>query len=326
MTMQIFIEKVIKKLNYHHLLNWLSDTTYLKLMYWASMHKRLNLKEPKTFNEKLQWLKLNNRNSEYTRMVDKYEAKKYVADRIGEQYIIPTLGVWNQFEEINFDALPNQFVLKCTHDSGGLVICRDKKELDLNLTKEKIERSMSVNYYYNGREWPYKNVKHRILAEEYMENGKEGLHDYKIWCFNGEPEYIQYITGRIGKVTYEKFYDKNWAAQSFSYHNPILKNDVECPKELGKMLDLARKLAKDCPFLRVDFYVLNGGEIKFGELTFYPMSGFEKWHPEEMGNKLGKMLTIAQTKRVGGGSKWIRKCLLRKNFLQSMFWPSLLVA
>ena len=303
MTVQVFIEKVIKKLNYHHLLDWLPDAIYLKMMYWASMHKSLNLKEPKTFNEKLQWLKLYNRNHEYTKMVDKYEAKKYVSARIGEQYVVPTLGVWNRFEQIDFDMLPNQFVLKCTHDSGGLVICRDKEDLDLNIAKEKLRKSLFTNYYYNGREWPYKDVSHRILAEEYLENGEEGLHDYKIWCFNGEPQYIQYITGRIGKVTYEKFYDKNWTPQSFTYHNPILKSDVECPEQLGKMLDLARKLAKDSPFLRVDFYVLNNSEIKFGELTFYPMSGFEKWHPEEMGNKLGEMLSISQTEESRGGGK-----------------------
>jgi len=149
-------------------LNFLSDKMYLKLIYRAKLGKKLDLKNPKTFNEKLQWLKLYNRKPEYTKMVDKYEVKKYVADLIGEEYVIPTLGVWEKFDDIDFDSLPNQFVLKCTHDSGGLVICKDKSKLDIASAKSKIENSLKRNYYKYGREWPYKNVKPRIIAEKFM--------------------------------------------------------------------------------------------------------------------------------------------------------------
>ena len=168
MRKQTFAERVVMKLRYHHLLDWMPDEQYLKLMYWAILHRKLDLKNPKTFNEKLQWLKLHDRKTEYTVMVDKYEAKRYVAERIGEQYIIPTLGIWEHFDEINFESLPNQFVLKCTHDSGGLVVCKDKSKLNKSTAREKIERSLKCNYYLSSREWPYKNVPPRIIAEKYM--------------------------------------------------------------------------------------------------------------------------------------------------------------
>ena len=169
----------------HKLLNCLPDSAYLKLVYRQSVGKKLNLKNPQTFNEKLQWLKLYDRRPEYTRMVDKYEAKRYVAERIGEEYIIPTFGVWDRFDDIDFERLPNQFVLKCTHDSGGLVVCRDKSRLDFQVARKKIEKSLKTNYYLHSREWPYKNVKPRIIAEQYMEDeSTEGLlvlMDYKFY-------------------------------------------------------------------------------------------------------------------------------------------------
>ena len=149
-----FTSKAIKKLKYEHLLDWLPDAQYLRLLFWANMHKRLDLDNPKTFNEKIQWLKIYDRKSQYTQMVDKYEAKQFVEERIGKKYIIPTLGVWDSFDDIDFDALPDQFVLKCTHDSGGLVICRDKGSLNRDKAKEKIEASLRTNYYLSGREWP----------------------------------------------------------------------------------------------------------------------------------------------------------------------------
>ena len=159
----------------HGFLKWMPDKPYLKLMFWANMGKRLNLRNPKTFSEKLQWLKLYNRKPEHPGMVDKYEAKKYVAERIGEEYIIPTFGVWEHFEDIDFDSLPDQFVLKCTHDCGGLVICKDKSKLDKEAAKSKINRCLNRNYYYSGREWPYKELQPRIIAEEYMEDEATGL-------------------------------------------------------------------------------------------------------------------------------------------------------
>ena len=161
-------------------LKFIPDESYLKLLYFIRMKKILNLKNPKTFNEKLQWLKLNDRKSQYSLMVDKYEAKKYVQSSIGEQYIIPTYGVWNSFNEIDFNSLPNKFVLKCTHDSGGVVICQDKELLNIELAKQKINKSLKCNFYYVGREWPYKNVKPRIIAEKYLEDkSTSDLKDYK---------------------------------------------------------------------------------------------------------------------------------------------------
>lgn len=284
--------KIFSFFNNHNLMTWVPDKLHLKLLYRATMKKKLNISDPELFTEKMQWLKLNDRKDIYTTMVDKYMAKKYVADIIGEEYIIPTIGVWDSFDEIDFDALPNQFVLKCTHDSGGLVICTDKSKLNKEKAKIKINKSLKRDYYKHAREWPYKNVKRRIIAEEYLENNEEGLHDYKIWCFNGKPVYIQYITGRTGNGTYEGFYDVDWNLQSFSYHNPIMKAPVPRPVCLEKLIEFAEKLATDRPFLRCDFYVLEDGSIKFGELTFYPMSGMGIWHPEEMNETFGEMIDL----------------------------------
>ena len=186
---QLFL-KVLHR--YPETFKWMDDETYLKFVYKIALGKKLDLNNPKTFNEKLQWLKLNDRKDVYTTMVDKYEAKKYVAERIGEEHIIPTLGVWNHFDEINFDALPEQFVLKCTHDSGGLVICTDKSKFDKVTACKKIEHSLKRNFYWFGREWPYKNVPARIIAEKYMSEANKdtvnaancGLRDYKLYCFD----------------------------------------------------------------------------------------------------------------------------------------------
>ena len=172
-------------------LNFLPDETILKIKFKDRIGKELNLKKPKTFNEKLQWLKLYDRNPAYTKLVDKYEVRKHIAKTIGQEYLIPLLGVWDTFEDINFSKLPNQFVLKCTHDSGGLIICTDKNRLDIDAARKKINKCLKRNYYYPGREWPYKNVKPRIICEKYMvdESGTE-LKDYKFMCFNGEVKCI----------------------------------------------------------------------------------------------------------------------------------------
>ena len=181
---------VLLKLDHINLIK-LSDKKYIELRYFSLFLKELNLDNPKSFNEKLQWLKLYDRNSEYTKMVDKYEVKKYVSNIIGEEYIIPTIGIYNSFDEIDFKKLPNKFVIKCTHDSGGLVVCKDKNKLDKNNAKKKIEKSLKTNYYYCGREWPYKNVKPRIIIEKYMcTKEQKELIDYKFFCFNGNPKII----------------------------------------------------------------------------------------------------------------------------------------
>ncbi|SDG63973.1 TupA-like ATPgrasp [Selenomonas sp. WCT3] len=271
---------------------------YLKRQFEKLVGYPLNLDNPRTFNEKLQWLKLHDRNPLYTKMVDKYEAKKYVAEIIGEEYIIPTLGVWEHFDEIDFDTLPQQFVLKCTHDSGSIVICKDKDKLDKKAAREKLERGLRYNYYYRGGfEWPYKNVKPRIIAEKFMvDESRTELKDYKVFNFNGEPKIIQ--------VDYDRFvehkrdlYSADWEKLEYALMYAMNSgHEVNRPQKLAEMLDLACKLAEKHPFLRTDFYSIDD-KLYFGEMTFYPEAGFGKWTPEEIDEKLGNCVNIQ-----GGGA------------------------
>lgn len=269
------------------------DKTYLSLKYKYKMGCFLNLNNPQTFNEKLQWLKLYDRKPEYTTMVDKYAVKKYVADIIGEEYIIPTLGVWNHFDEIDFDKLPNKFVLKCTHDSGGLVICKDKDKLDLKVARQKIEKPLKQNYYWSGREWPYKDVKPRIIAEPYMEDSKaHELIDYKFMCFNGKVRCSFTCSERFSKDGLKvTFFDKDWNVMPFERHYHVSKNPPKKPINYDKMIQFSEQLSKGIPFVRVDFYEING-QLYFGELTFYPGGGFEEFTPEEWDYKLGDFLKL----------------------------------
>ena len=273
------------------LTRWMSDEQFLKKEYFLQMGKPLNLNDPKTFNEKLQWLKIHNRKPEYTTMVDKYAVKQYVADRIGEQYIIPTLGVWEHFDDIDFDNLPKQFVLKCTHDSGGIVICRDKSKLDKKTAKKKLEYYLKRKYYYIHREWPYKNVKPRIIAEKYMTNGDgEDLNDYKLMCFNGKVKTTFVCSDRFSKDGLKvTFYDTDWRRMPFERHYPTSKTEIDKPQTYEEMVILAEKLAFGIPFVRVDFYEINGN-IYFGELTFFPGSGYEEFTPEEWDKTLGNWI------------------------------------
>lgn len=275
-------------------LNWISDDTYLKIAFRSLMGKKLDLKNPKTFNEKLQWLKLHDRNPIYTVMVDKYEAKKYVADIIGEQYIIPTLGVWNTFEEIDFDKLPNQFVLKCTHDSGGLVICRDKTQFDKQAARKKINKSLKRNYFWQGREWPYKNVKPRIIAEKYMQNEQGAdLIDYKFYCFAGDPAFLYVSVGLDNHVTARmSFLTLDW--QFAPFYRTDYKNFTELPPQpacLKQMIEISKKLAHGHTFLRVDLYEINK-HIYFSELTFHPCSGFMTLKDEQQDYNMGNYLSL----------------------------------
>lgn len=273
------------------LFNWLPDKYHLYLLYWARLGKWLNLKNPQTFNEKLQWLKLYNRKTEYTAMVDKYEAKKYIASVAGEEFVIPTLGVWDRFEDIDFQDLPDQFVLKCTHDSGGFVICRDKTKLDMTAVEEKIRKSLKTNYFFHGREWPYKNVKPRILAEAYVEDtADDALTDYKFYCFNGTPQ-IMYISKDHGKEPFTDFFDMEF------HHLPIIIQDPnaevmpERPAQFDQMKQFAAMLSRDIPFLRVDFYEVSG-KLYIGELTFFDGSGFELVEPKEWNEKMGTWIRL----------------------------------
>jgi hypothetical protein len=275
-------------------LNWLSDKTYLKVMYKVNVGQKLNFKKPKTFNEKLQWLKIYHRQPEYTKMVDKYEVKQYVAEQIGLEYIIPTHGVWDSFDEIDFDMLPNQFVLKCTHDSGGLVICRDKNSFDIDAARKKINRSLGRNYFYNGREWPYKNIKPRIIAEKYMEDysGTE-LMDYKFYCFNGKPEFLYLSHGLENHETASiSFLTLDWKRASFERSDYLpFKKIPSRPLNFEKMKLIAEQLSKSHPFLRVDLYEING-QLYFSELTFFPCSGHLPFKPIEYDMEIGKLLKL----------------------------------
>ena len=258
--------------------NIISDKKFLELMFLYRTGKHLNLETPGTFNEKLQWLKLYDRKPEYTTMVDKYAVKKYVADKIGEQYIVPTLGVWDRFEDIDFDNLPDQFVLKCTHDSGGLVICRDKSKLDRKAAKKKIERSLKRNYYYLGREWPYKNVQRKIIAEQYMTDNKNSREftDYKFFCFDGYVDCVMICLDRSTGDTKFYFFDKNWDLKRLNKRGKDAPEGFTLPKPvcIDEMFEIAAKLSVGIPFVRIDLYQSNG-KVYFGEMTFYPDSGFD---------------------------------------------------
>lgn len=269
------------------------DKLYLKWRYRAKMHKKLDLKNPKTFNEKLQWLKLYDRKPIYTTMVDKFEVKKYVAENIGEEYIIPTIGVWDNFEDVDFESLPEQFVLKCTHDSGGLVICRDKTQFNKELAKRKIEKSLKKSYFWQGREWPYKYVKPRILAETYMEDEVTGeLPDYKFFAFDGVVKAMFIATERQSKdETKFDFFDENFRHLPFTNGHPNADVTPQKPQNFERMKKLSEKLSVGIPQVRVDFYEVNG-KVYFGELTFSHWSGFVPFDPPEWDEKMGDWIDI----------------------------------
>ena len=271
----------------------MNDKEYLSWLYRARMGRFPDLNHPKSFNEKLQWLKLNDRKPEYTEMVDKYLAKKYVEKRIGEKYIIPTLGVWDEFDQIEFEKLPDQFVLKTTHDSGGVVICKDKANFDKAAAKRKLEKSLKRNYYWAEREWPYKNVKPRIIAENYLSflNGSD-LVEYKVFCFNGKPALFLICKGEghTDERTND-FYDLEFNHIPVTVTCPNAKEKCQKPDEYEELLELSRKLAKNTYQLRVNLYVINH-KIYFGELTFFHDSGCCKFNPPEWDKRFGDMLKL----------------------------------
>ena len=286
-------EKRLEYLLKPEVYNKLPDKKAIKIKYKFIFGKYPDLRHPKTFNEKLQWLKLYNRKPEYTTMVDKYEVKKYVADIIGEEYIIPTYGVWDRAEDIDFDKLPNQFVLKCTHDSGSVIICEDKKQFDCEAAKVKLNECLKKNLYLWGREWPYKNVKPRIIAEKYITNTDEVPEDYKIHNFNGVPKVILVCRDRYKNTGMtEDFFTAEW--EHLDVKRPGKENSespILCPAELEEMLDISKKLSKDFPFLRTDFYTIQH-HVYFGELTFYPSSGLTGFIPQKYDDIFGDWINL----------------------------------
>lgn len=267
------------------------DKSFIQMEYYLGMHKQLNLDNPQTYNEKLQWLKLHAKREDYTHLVDKYEVKEYVARILGDDYLIPTLGVWDKFEDIDFNQLPNQFVLKCTHDSGGLVICKDKSKLDFAKAKRKITKSLKRNFYWEHREYPYKDVKPRIIAEKYMvdESGTE-LKDYKFFCFDGQPKMLFIATDRPFDTRFD-FYDIDFNHLPFEQGHPLATKKIVKPKGFDEMVRLAALLSQGMPHVRVDFYDING-KIYFGEFTFFHFSGNVPFKPEEWDYKIGQWLNL----------------------------------
>lgn len=288
-----FMDSCVKNLGF-----MIPDKLYLSLRYRCIMGSWINWKNPQTFTEKLQWLKLYNRKPEYTEMVDKYAVKEYVAKKIGEEYIIPTLGVWDKPEDIDWDSLPNQFVLKTTHGGGGggVVICKDKTTFDRASAIAKLKESMASDIYSYLREWPYKNVPKRIIAEKFMAPEKNTasaeLLDYKFFCFNGKVRFFKVDFGRFVEH-HANYYSSEGELLEFGEQGlePDTSYPIELPNNHKDMIALAERLSKNEPFLRVDFYNVEG-KIYFGELTFYPASGMIPWTTEEADMKIGKYLKL----------------------------------
>lgn len=295
-----FIRKAISYIIRHYL-TFFPDRPYLKLLYFVEIGKFLDLDNPKTFTEKIQWLKVNAFKKEYTRMVDKLAVKDLVSEKIGKEYIIPTIGVWENVNDIDWNSLPQQFVLKTTHGGGGcgVVVCKDKSTFDIKTAMTKLKKSMSTSAGASYKEHPYDAVPRRILAEKYIApRSVEGheiadLPDYKFFCFNGEPRFCQVIRDRSTDETID-FYDMDWVHQEFVGLNPNVKNGtipVERPTKFEQMKDICRKLSAGIPFVRVDLYVL-GDKQYFGELTFYPAGGLGKFTPDGYDLKIGNLLDL----------------------------------
>lgn len=278
--------------------HFLNTEKYIFRIFRKRMGRELNLRNPQSYSDKLQWLKLYDHNPLYTMLVDKYEVKKYVANKIGEQYVIPTLGIWDRVEDININSLPNQFVLKCTHDSGGLVICKDKSKFKFVKSLKRLRKSLNRNFYYMGFEWPYKNVKPRIIAEQYMEDLKtKELRDYKFFCFDGVVKFLFIATDRQNREEpYFDFFDADFNYLDLRQGHPNAPIQPEKPQRFDEMKRLATILSKDIPQVRVDFYEVNGN-VYFGEMTFFHHGGWTPFEPEEWDYTFGKWLTLPLRER-----------------------------
>lgn len=263
---------------------------YLKTYYYLLHKKRLNLKHPKTFNEKLNWLKLHYHNPLCNILADKYLVKDYVRNKIGNDYLVQNYAVWDTLEEVNITNLPEKFILKATHDSGGAFICKNKANFPLDEIKKRLAHKMSINYYYRQREWVYKDLKPRIIADQLLEDGSgRELRDYKFWCFNGEPK-VMYITNK-GKVIEENFYDMEYNILEINHGFPRTNPEYEKPKNFDKMRELAKKLSENLPFVRVDFFNIDG-KVYFGEFTFYDWAGLQPFHDNGWDEKLGSWIKL----------------------------------
>ena len=256
------------------------------------MYEKLNLENPTSFTEKIQWLKLRNTNSLYSKMVDKYECRKIITKELGKEYLIPLIGVWDDAFKINFNELPEQFVLKTTHDSGSLIICKGKAMLDVKDTRRRLNKALRRNYFYKSREYPYKNAIPRIIGEKYMHDPEqEELNDYKFFCFDGEPKFVHVTTGK-GKTKNSVFFDMNFNPLPFTVDNNLCSPDIiNRPIAFDKMVEISRKLSKGLKHIRIDLYYINK-KIYFGEFTFHNAGGIMRFSPPEWDNIIGEMLDI----------------------------------
>lgn len=274
---------------------FLPDKMYIRLYYRLRTGRKLNMKNPETFNEKIQWMKFNYRFPLQSVVSDKLLVRDYVRKKVGEKYLIPLLGQWNHFDEIDFHNLPDQFVLKCNHDSGGLVVCQDKSVLDYKKAKRKIEKSLKSNFYTVGREYQYRNIKPMILCEKFIsENGKVPV-DYKIYCFNGKPDVMLVCRNRFSHKSHKAeymFYDQNWNFLPWIKGDEKKKDPgLPRPENMAEMMEVAKKLSEDFIYARIDLYNING-KIYFGEITLSPNSGFYSGLTEKTDRLLGEKIHI----------------------------------
>lgn len=285
---------VLKALGRRNLLNWMSDKLYVKLLYRFHEGRSLNLENPKLLNEKLQWLKLYDHNPLYTELVDKYKVKKVISKIIGEEYIIPTLGVWDKAEDIDFHKLPNSFVLKTNHDSHSLFLCKDKSLCDIDRVIKKLNKALKRNGFWYGREWPYKNVNPKIIAEPYIENDDgTSLIDYKFYCYGGKPIYFMCSYGEAEHNVINHKFDMSLKSidHLFKEKPAIEASDIHIPENIGQMIEIVKKLCKDFQHIRVDLYNVDG-KIYFGEMTFYSSAGFMNIYSKQFSDYLASLIDI----------------------------------
>ena len=272
-------------------LRFIPTKPYLHLVYWIKTGKKLNLKNPITLCDKLNWLKINEIHPEYTKLVDKIGVREYIKEQLGEEYLIPIYGSWEHFDDIDFDALPNKFVLKCSHDSGSVKVITDKFKIDKSELKRFFEGRLNINAYVLGREYPYKDVKPMIYAEKHMApDGEMDINDYKFFCFNGKPEILLIATDRSTDMRTD-FYDMDFNHLDLTRIYAGSDKKIQQPESFEEMKKIAEKLSKEMKFVRIDLYEIDG-RLYFGEFTFFPGGGFWPLKPEKWEKKLGDLIHL----------------------------------
>ena len=287
------LKNVYLKLFHFGIFNFIPDKAFLKIQYRAATGKKLNLKDPKSYNEKMQWIKLYDHNPLYTILADKLAVREYVKEKVGEEYLIPLLGHWNLVNDIEYDKLGNQFVLKTNHDSGGIVICSNITSFDKVAAEKKLNEHMKQNHFYMSREWAYKDVKPCIIAEKYMiDDEANDLRDYKFFCFNGEPKAVQVDFDRF--INHRRnIYDMDWNLLDVTIKCPNDKNaKIDCPSNFDEMVQIARKLSAGLPEARIDLYSVNG-KTYFGSITLYHGNGYEEFTPDSFGDVMGSWIDLS---------------------------------